>query len=267
MSILNWFYKTKQPINTQEVNPDIFTPTKEDDKKLSNYWTSTAKFIKQNAEDELKNRVKQQEYEQLKDEQVKNYLLEQSNKVKTFLEGYDTVTYSEMNCDVCEVFKDVNKIPEFLEAFGKDFDYAYNVCYDSQAVIMYAKLKHKFHLTFEERYGKPSETDILTSSPDTSQKQTYYQNELYIANENARQRMINEKRQEEIEEQIREELTNYWITPYKENTEYDVVVSFASFDEMKSFMDTFGKDFYFSYKINIEKNTFIDIYALKENIQ
>lgn len=172
MSILNWFYKTKQTTN-QVINKSTDElEAKADDKKLSNYWTSTAKFVKQNAEDELKNRVeqqenivKQQEYEQLKDEQVKNYLLEQSNKVKTFLEGYDTVTYSEMNCDVCEVFKDVNKIPGFLEAFGKDFDYAYNVCYDSQAIIMYAKLKHKFHLTFEERYGKPSETDILTSPP------------------------------------------------------------------------------------------------------
>ena len=165
MSILNWFYKTKQTTN-QAINKSTDElEAKADDKKLSNYWTSTAKFIKQNAEDELKNIVEQQEYEQLKDERVKNYLLEQSNKVKTFLEGYDVVTYSEMQCDVCEVFKDVNKIPEFLEAFGKDFDYAYNVCYDSQAVIMYAKLKHKFHLTFGERYGKPSETDILTSSP------------------------------------------------------------------------------------------------------
>jgi hypothetical protein len=167
MSIFNWFFKTKQVTNNSTDELESKT-----DNKKSKYWDSTVKFIKQNAEEQLKNRIEQQEYEQSRDTEVKNYLLEQSNKVKTLLEGYDVVTFAEVDCDMCEVFKDVNKIPEFLEAFGKDFDYTYNVCYDSQAVIMYVKLKQKFHLTFEERYGKESDTDTCEVCGKTKEECT-----------------------------------------------------------------------------------------------
>lgn len=168
MSIFNWFFGKNKTINKTAAELEAeAAKDKEFRDSIFFYkadeWASQANFFKAQAEEKLKNRVERQEYEKLRDNEIKNYLLEQSNKVKTFLEGYDTVTYSEMDCDFAEIFTDINEIPEFLEAFGKDFDYAYNISYGDKTVTIYAKLKRKFHLSLEERYGKGSKTDSLTT--------------------------------------------------------------------------------------------------------
>lgn len=177
MSIFNWLFKTKQTTNKTAAELEAeAAKDKEFRDSIFFYkadeWASQANFFKAQAEEKLKNRVERQEYEKLRDDTVMNYLLEQSNKVKTFLEGYDTITYAEMDCDYAEIFTDINVIPEFLEAFGKDFDYAYNISYGDKTVTIYAKLKRKFHLTFEERYGKESDTDTCEICGKTKEECT-----------------------------------------------------------------------------------------------
>jgi len=102
-------------------------------------------------------------------------------------------------------------------------------------------------------------TDIFTETKED------YEYHLSIANKNAKDRVDYKNGLKEIEALLHtEDFNGYYMTPHKENAEYDIMYDFTSLSEIKVFMDVFGKDFDFSYKINLGRNIYISIYATKK---